>query len=57
MGVFHKESAMEDQHEPIRTEPERPVDTLIRTIGDRKPTDREMQLLMLHMLLELQEDD
>jgi len=48
---------MEDQHEPIRTEPERPVDTLIRTIGDRKPTDREMQLLMLHMLLELQEDD
>ena len=48
---------MEDQHEPTRTEPERPVDTLIRKIGNRKPTDEEMQLLMMHMLLELREDD
>lgn len=48
---------MEDQHGPTGTEPERPVDMLIRRIGDRKPTEEEMQLLMLHMLLELQGDD
>ena len=48
---------MEYQHEQIRTEPERPIDALIRSIGDRKPTDKELQLLMMFMLLELQGDD
>ena len=57
MGVFHEDGAMEENHEPIRTEPETPIEALLRKIGDRRPTDSEMRLLMLLTLLELQGDD